>query len=61
MVRGRSKYRSEYGIIAFGPFDAENMNKTNKYSLNNSKMAEYYSIFDPNTIQYSLQGRILRP
>ena len=36
----------------------------NKYSLNNSKMAEYYSIFGPNAIQsslrYSLRGQILQ-
>ena len=37
----------------------------NKYLLNNSKMAEYYSIFGPNAIQYSLRyvlrGRTSRP
>ena len=39
-------------------------NLTNKYSLNNSKMAESYSIFGPNAIQYSLRyplwGQILQ-
>ena len=39
-------------------------NLMNKYSLNNSKMAEYYSIFGPNAIQsslrYSLRGQILQ-
>ena len=37
----------------------------NRYSLNNSKMAEYYSVFDRIAIQYSLryslQGQILQP
>ena len=37
----------------------------NKYLLNNSKMAKYYSIFGLNAIQYSLRyllrGQILQP
>ena len=37
----------------------------NKYLLNNSKMAEYYYIFGPNAIQYSLRfvlrGRTSQP